>query len=266
MSETTALELHNLRKSFGGRTVLAIKTLRIVPGEMVALLGASGSGKSTLLRLAAGMQVADADSGELRVNGLCLQSQGKLARAIRRQRHAIGFIFQQFNLVGRLPLIINVLAGALGRVPFYRSLFEVFTKQEWSLARAALQRVSLQDYQWQRTDSLSGGQQQRAAIARTLVQQAQLLLADEPVASLDPQSAEMVMELLQDLNRTERLTVVVALHQVELAMRYCSRVIALRQGEVIYDGSASALSAADYAQFYQTSFIENSPATKERAA
>jgi phosphonate transport system ATP-binding protein len=252
MTDLAALTAQDVSRHFGQRAALQRLSLQVQPGEMVALLGASGSGKSTLLRLMAGMLPADAKSGAIHIHGQLLQQHGQLAPHIRHLRREIGFVFQQFNLVGRLPLIINVLAGALGRIPLYRSLFGLFTRAEWALARQALQRVGLLDYQWQRADSLSGGQQQRAAIARALVQQAKVILADEPVASLDPQSASMVMELLQDLNRTEGLTVVVSLHQVELAQRYCPRIIALRQGQIIYDGLAGTLSAFDIRKFYDT--------------
>ena len=251
MTKLLALDLRNVSKRFGRRQALHQLSLQIQPGEMVALLGASGSGKSTLMRLVAGMQPADTNSGSIEVFDQLLQNKGRIAPHIRQLRRTIGFVYQQFNLVGQLPLIINVLTGALGRIPLYRSLFGIFTRGEWALARQALQRVGLLEYQWQRADSLSGGQQQRAAIARVLVQQSKLLLADEPVASLDPHSASMVMELLQDLNRHEKITVLVSLHQVELARRYCTRVIALQQGRIIYDGPAAALDIEDYQDFYE---------------
>lgn len=250
MSGQHALSIRSTTKTFGQRAAVQKLSLQVIPGEMVALLGASGSGKSTLLRLIAGMQTADTSSGLIEVFNHPVQNQGRISPHIRDVRRHIGFVFQQFNLVGRLPLIINVLTGALGRMPLYRSLLGIFTANEWLLARQALQRVGLLDYQWQRADNLSGGQQQRAAIARALVQQAKLLLADEPVASLDPQSAELVMDLLQDLNRREKLTIIVSLHQVELARRYCSRVIALRHGKIIYDGPAATLTTEDYQDFY----------------
>lgn len=246
----TAYEIQNLTKSFGGRKALHNINLSVRSGEMVALLGASGSGKSTLLRLMAGLAKSD-PAGAICLFDAPIQTAGKLSRSIRQQRRHVGFVFQQFNLVGRLPLIINVLAGVLGRIPLYRSLFGIFTAAERGLARVALARVALDGRDWQRADSLSGGQQQRAAIARILVQQAKIILADEPVASLDPDSAHRVMALLRELHQKEQMTVIVSLHQVELARRYCDRIVALSHGKIIYDGPADTLSVKDIENFYR---------------
>jgi phosphonate transport system ATP-binding protein len=153
----------------------------------------------------------------------------------------VGFIFQQFNLVGRLSLFSNVIIGALGHVNFWRGLFGAWPSAEKTAAMAALARVGVADYAGQRANTLSGGQQQRGAIARTLVQRAEAVLADEPVASLDPVSARRVMETLQDLNRTDGMTVIVTLHHVEYAMRYCRRVVALQAGKVVFDGPVEKL-------------------------
>jgi phosphonate transport system ATP-binding protein len=250
---THAVEVRGLSKSFrADRKALDDVTLQIAPGEMVALLGASGSGKSTLLRHVAGFVTGDAGSGEILVNGRTVQRNGRLARDVRRVRAEIGFVFQQFNLVGRLPVITNVLVGMLTRVPKWRSLLRIFKAAEVQTGLDALAQVGIDDYAFQRASTLSGGQQQRAAIARTLVQNAQVILADEPIASLDPESSRRVMSLLAQINRTRKVAVVVSLHQVDVAMRYCPRVVALRHGKVVYDGPSAALTPQMLRDLYGT--------------
>jgi len=241
----TALRIENLSKQFKSRQlVLSDVSLEVRHGEMVALIGASGSGKSTLLRHIAGLIASDADAGSLvEVDGVCVQRRGKIDRNIRRTRARIGFVFQQFNLVDRLPVIVNVLVGALHRMPWWHGLFGLFAEPERRRALQALARVGIADCALQRASTLSGGQQQRAAIARTLLQGARLILADEPIASLDPESSRRVMEILSQINREDGCTVVVSLHQVDIAMKYCPRVVALREGRVVYDGPYSALTA-----------------------
>ena len=241
----TALRIESLSKQFKARQlVLSDVSLEVRHGEMVALIGASGSGKSTLLRHIAGLVASDADAGSLvEVDGVCVQRRGKIDRDIRRTRARIGFVFQQFNLVDRLPVMVNVLVGALHRMPWWRGLFGLFAETERRRALQALTRVGIADCALQRASTLSGGQQQRAAIARTLLQGARLILADEPIASLDPESSRRVMDILSQINREDGCTVVVSLHQVDIAMKYCPRVIALREGRVVYDGPSSALTA-----------------------
>lgn len=234
------VEVRNLRKSFGGAPALKGVTLRIAPGERVALLGASGSGKSTLMRCLCGLETAE--SGQVQVFGESLQADGRLGRDIRRLRRGIGVVFQQFNLVGRLPVMSNVLTGLAAETPLWRCLSGRFTLRQQARALEALEAIGLAPQAFQRASTLSGGQQQRAAIARVLVQGARLLLADEPVASLDPESTRRVMEQLTQLNREAGMTLVVSLHHVALARRYCDRVIALRRGELVFDGPSSALS------------------------
>ncbi len=238
-----AIEVEALRKSFHGMPALKGVSLRVERGEMVALLGASGSGKSTLLRHLNGLHRADAGAGSVvRVLGRTVQSGGVLARDIRRQRADVAAVFQQFNLVDRLPVMTHVMAGALHRQPLWRAMLRRFPQAERQRAWAALQRVGIESCAWQRASTLSGGQQQRAAISRALVQEAKLILADEPVASLDPASSRCVMELLAELNLELGVTVLVSLHQVEHAFAFCPRTIALRAGEVVFDGPTRALS------------------------
>ncbi|MDP3322743.1 MAG: phosphonate ABC transporter ATP-binding protein, partial [Hydrogenophaga sp.] len=234
-----------------GKHALRDINLCIRQGEMVALIGASGSGKSTLLRHVAGLVVADAGEGSLiEIDGCCVQQGGRVHRDIRKVRSQIGFVFQQFNLVDRLPVMANVLVGRLHRMPLWRSLTRWFNAQERAMAIEALARVGIADCHAQRASTLSGGQQQRAAIARTLVQGARVVLADEPIASLDPESSRKVMEILTRINREDGSTVVVSLHQVDMALKYCPRVIALHQGQVVFDGAASALTPALLRELY----------------
>ncbi|WP_011300296.1 phosphonate ABC transporter ATP-binding protein [Cupriavidus necator] len=250
---THAIEVCGLTKSFrADRKALDDVTLHVAPGEMVALLGASGSGKSTLLRHIAGFVTSDAGAGEIVVNGRAVQRHGRLARNVRSVRSEIGFVFQQFNLVGRLPVMTNVLVGMLSRLPKWRSLLRLFKANEIQAGLHALAQVGIDDYAFQRASTLSGGQQQRAAIARTLVQNARVILADEPIASLDPESSRRVMSLLAQINRTRQVAVVVSLHQVDVAMRYCPRVVALRHGKVVYDGPSAALTPDMLRDLYGT--------------
>ncbi|WP_430396292.1 phosphonate ABC transporter ATP-binding protein [Ferrovibrio sp.] len=247
-----AIEIVHLSKTFAtGKRALDKINLVIQPGEMVALIGASGSGKSTLLRHVAGLMQGDRDAqAQVAVNGRMVQQAGKLGRSIRETRAGIGFVFQQFNLVGRLPVITNVLAGNLGRLPLWRSLLRWFTDEQRRDAVQALARVGIAQCAFQRASTLSGGQQQRAAIARALVQKADVILADEPIASLDPESSRRVMAALAEINRSDGVTVVVSLHQVDFALKYCRRVVALRDGRVMYDGPAASVTAAMLRDLY----------------
>jgi phosphonate transport system ATP-binding protein len=223
----------------------------------VALLGASGSGKSTLLRTLCGLETLDAgQGGRIEVLGRQLQAEGRLAADIRAQRRAIGIIFQQFNLVGRLPVLTNVLTGLAPELPLWRAVLGRYSLAERARALDALDAMGLGEQAFQRASTLSGGQQQRAAIARALVQGARVLLADEPVASLDPESTRRVMELLLQINREQGLTLLVSLHHVGLARRFCERVIALRDGALVFDGPAAQLTPSFLRELYGTAVEE----------
>lgn len=245
---SAAIRINNLSKTFSCCKALQDVSLDIRSGEMVALIGASGSGKSTLLRHVAGFVAAD--GGEIAVMDRIVQRGGKIAPNVRRLRAEIGFVFQQFNLVGRLSVMTNVLTGLLYRTSFWRGLSMRFSLDEREQAMEALAGVGMEQFAWQRAATLSGGQQQRAALARCLVQRAKVILADEPIASLDPESARNVMELLAGMNREHGCTVVVSLHQVEFALRYCPRTVALHGGRVVYDGPSAALTPQLLGELY----------------
>ena len=239
-----AIHVDHLNKTFARKTALVDLQLTIGAGEMVALIGASGSGKSTLLRHLAGLACCDRkNGGSVKVLGREVQASGRLNGKVRRLRADIGYIFQQFNLVNRLSVLDNVLLGSLGRMPRWRGNLGLFNADEKQFAMESLARVGLADLAAQRASTLSGGQQQRVAIARALTQRAEVILADEPIASLDPESARKVMEILADINRRDGKTVVVTLHQVDYATRYCPRAVALKGGRIHFDGPAADLSS-----------------------
>src|SRR5262249_21437129 len=241
------LDVRRTSKSFGHVRVLNDVSLTIRRGEMVGLIGASGSGKSTLIRTIAGLTPIDPDRrGSARESAILLfgqpmQQRGRIAKAATALRVRVGVIFQQFNLVPRLSLLTNVCLGLLGRLSPLKATFGHFALAEKQRAMRALVRVGIAEHALKRGCDLSGGQQQRAAIARALVQGAEFIVADEPIASLDPSSARRVMDILADLNRRDDITVLVSLHQVEYALKYCPRTIALKAGEVAYDGPSRAL-------------------------
>jgi phosphonate transport system ATP-binding protein len=256
MLTETLVEVRRVSKSFDRRTpVLKDVSFHLKRGEMVALIGASGSGKSTLIRAIAGLVPIDkrrADGGRV-VNGSAaesdaiflfgqpMQQNGRIIGSAKELRARIGVVFQQFNLVSRLPVLTNVCLGLLGRMPFLQGTLGRFSADEKRRAMRALARVGMAEHALKRGSELSGGQQQRAAIARTLVQGAELLIADEPIASLDPNSARRVMDILADMNARDRITILVSLHQVEYGVKYCPRTIALKAGEVVYDGPSCEL-------------------------
>jgi phosphonate transport system ATP-binding protein len=245
------VEVRRVSKSFDRRVpILKNVSFQLKRGEMVALIGASGSGKSTLIRAIAGLVPIDkrrinrhgeADSDGIFLFGQPMQQNGRIIGSAKELRARIGVVFQQFNLVSRLPVLTNVCLGLLGRMPFVQGTLGRFTADEKRRAMRALDRVGMAEHALKRGSELSGGQQQRAAIARTLLQGAELLIADEPIASLDPNSARRVMDILADMNRRDRITILVSLHQVEYGVKYCPRTIALKAGEVVYDGPSCEL-------------------------
>jgi phosphonate transport system ATP-binding protein len=253
------LQARHISKSYHDTRVLDGVSLEIKRGEMVGLIGASGSGKSTLIRAIAGLTAIDRRSsngtdehpeGEIRLFSQPIQQRGRVARSANALRARLGVVFQQFNLVPRLSVLTNVCLGLLGRMPLLPATFGHFNVEQKRRAMRALTRVGIAEHALKRGCDLSGGEQQRAAIARTLVQGAEFIVADEPIASLDPNSARRVMDILGDLNRLDGITVLVSLHQVEYALRYCPRTIALKVGEIVYDGPSSALTSEQLCAIY----------------
>jgi phosphonate transport system ATP-binding protein len=236
-----AVKVSKVQKSYTQK-VLDDVSFSIETGEMLALIGPSGSGKSTLMRHLSGLVMSDKDSQtNIEVLGKRIQQSGRLAKDIRQTRSKIGCIFQQFNLINRLSVMTNVLIGCLGNIPAWRGYLGYFSEEEKQKALDALERVGLKEHAYKKAANLSGGQQQRVAIARALMQEADIILADEPISSLDPRSARVVMEMLEDINRQDGKTVIVTLHQVDVARKYCPRVIALREGKLFFDGTREQL-------------------------
>jgi phosphonate transport system ATP-binding protein len=254
MTEKPLISIRDVTRTFGATRALDGVSLAVDRGEMIALIGASGSGKSTLLRAIAGLTVIDSGYGRIDAFGERLQENGRLTDRAAAARARMGFIFQQFNLVGRLSLFTNAALGSLGRIGFWRGLFGLWPDETKADAMSALTRMDLAASAGQRAGTLSGGQQQRAAIARALVQGAEAILADEPVASLDPVSARRVMDILRRLNRDDGLTVLVTLHQVDYALRFCDRVVALKAGKVVYDGPTGGLDRGRLVDIYGPEF------------
>ena len=228
----------NVSKTYpNGVKGLSHINLTINDGEFVSIIGLSGAGKSTLLRSV--NRLNDVTEGEITIDGVSLTKAGK--KELRRIRRRIGMISQQFNLVKRSTVQKNVLSGRLGYYSTWKSILGLFSKEDYERTKDALERVDLQDKLHSRCDELSGGQQQRVSIARTLVQQADIILADEQVASLDPVTTQKIMKDLQNINTTLGKTVIVNIHSVELARSFSTRIIALKAGEIVFDGAPEEL-------------------------
>ncbi len=240
--------VNNLSKSFSSRD-FALKTINftIEPQSFTAILGPSGAGKTTLLRCI--LQLQSPDRGTVLFNQHNLTHCSK--SELRWARSQIGFIAQDYNLVGRRSALENCLAGRLQELPFWRCLLNQYPRALLLEGMTALARVGLADMAFRRADQLSGGQQQRVAIARALTQRVELLLADEPIASLDPESAHTVLSLLKSLCHNEGLTVICNLHQVEFAKQYSDRILGIRQGEVVLDQPTATVTEGELEQLYR---------------
>ncbi|MDO6589938.1 phosphonate ABC transporter ATP-binding protein [Loktanella sp. D2R18] len=234
---TQYLTLSDVTRQFGPTTAVDRVSLKIEPGQFVGVIGRSGAGKSTLLRLI--NRLIDPTSGSISFDGTEITAlKGK---ALREWRRDCAMIFQQFNLVDRLDVLTNVLIGRLAEHGFLSSMAMQFTDAERAQAIAALDRLDLVPQALQRAGTLSGGQQQRVAIAKALVQKPKIMLADEPIASLDPANATLVMDGLKQINQDDGITVLVNLHTLDTARAYCDRIIAMREGRVFFDGTARQL-------------------------
>jgi phosphonate transport system ATP-binding protein len=231
------LQLVDLTRRFGDKRAVDTASLSVGDGEMVGIIGRSGAGKSTLLRLI--NRLIDPSEGKILYHGTDVTAlQGKELRAWRART---AMIFQQFNLVNRLDVLTNVMCGKLYAIPTSRVLLKWFTPIERALAIQALDRLGMAEVAMNRADTLSGGQQQRVAIARALMQRPRLLLADEPIASLDPLNAKLVMDALADINRRDGITVLINLHTIDTARSYCRRIIGMSAGRIVFDGAPAEL-------------------------
>ncbi|MCC8962580.1 phosphonate ABC transporter ATP-binding protein [Bradyrhizobium sp. Pear76] len=231
------LVVEGLTCRFGTKAAVDNASFSLAPGSFVGVIGRSGAGKSTLLRMI--NRLADPTSGRILYEGTDVTAlRGK---ALRQWRARSAMIFQQFNLVGRLDVLTNVLMGRLAQIPSWRSLAQVWPEQDRALALSALEQFDIAQLAAQRADQLSGGQQQRVAIARALVQEPDIILADEPIASLDPRNTKIVMDALLRINKHFGITVLCNLHSLDLARTYCDRLIGMAAGHVVFDGAPAAL-------------------------
>lgn len=248
------IEFKNVTKIYdNGVKALSNINLNIEQGEFVAIIGLSGSGKSTLIRCVNRMH--EITSGELYVNNIDVSKiKGK---EVRRFRRDIGMVFQSFNLITRSTVIKNVMTAFVPDLPLHRKLFGVFTKENKVNALIALDNVNILDKAYIRVDQLSGGQQQRVAIARVLAQDPKIILADEPVASLDPITAVQVMEDFKRINRENNMSILFNIHDVEMAIEYADRIIGINQGKIIFDGKSSEITKEILDNIYEQDLESN---------
>ncbi|MFD1017833.1 phosphonate ABC transporter ATP-binding protein [Thalassobacillus hwangdonensis] len=215
-------------------------------GEFVVIVGLSGAGKSTFIRSI--NRLVSPTDGELNIDGDNILKYNP--KQLRKLRTEVGMIFQQHNLVKRSTVMKNVIAGRLGYTSTFKSMFNLYPKKDLSLAYESLKRVNIGDKVHARADQLSGGQQQRVSIARVLTQQPKVILADEPVASLDPPTSHQVMTYLKQINKEDNITTIVNLHFIDMAMEYADRIIGMREGQVVFDGPASQVSESTFEDIY----------------
>ena len=231
------LELSNVTRKFGTKKAVDSVSISIPKGQMVGVIGRSGAGKSTLLRMI--NRLIDPSDGTIQFDDAQVSSM--TGKQLRDWQRDCAMIFQQFNLVPRLDVLTNVLLGRLNHRNTVLNLFNIFSQQERAQALMALERLGIEQTALQRAGTLSGGQQQRVAIARALMQQPKMILADEPIASLDPLNAQIVMDSLKDINEREGITVITNLHTLDTARAYCQRIIGMSEGRVVFDGTADQL-------------------------
>ena len=248
------IKFDNVSKVYpNGYHALKNISLEIEQGEFVAIIGLSGAGKSTLLRTINRMH--DISDGTLTVNGQEVnQLKGKELRKFRRK---LGMVFQSFNLVTRTTVIKNVLTSRVPDLPVWKAIIGLYPKKDKIIALEALDKVGILDKAYIRADQLSGGQQQRVALARTLAQNPEIILADEPVAALDPITAGQVMDDFKRINKEMNISVLINIHHVDLALKYCDRVIGIKAGEIVYDGPSSKVDQAVLKEIYGRELSED---------
>ncbi len=243
------LQIRGLTRRFGDKVAVDHVSLDVPAGQMLGIIGRSGAGKSTLLRMINRLQEPSEGTirfGETEVTTLT-------GKALRDWRTACAMIFQQFNLIPRLDVLTNVLVGRLNHRGTLASLLGLFTPAERAMALQALERFDLMETAFLRASQISGGQQQRVAICRALLQEPRLMLADEPIASLDPRNAQVVMDALRRINREDGLTVLCNLHHLDTARAYCDRIVAMQAGRIVFDGAPDALTSEKVREVYGVS-------------
>ena len=240
------LAIEGISRRFGGKTAVCDVTIGIESGSFVGVIGRSGAGKSTLLRML--NRLVDPSEGRITIDGVDVTSLR--GQALRDWRARCAMIFQQFNLIGRLDVLTNVLMGRLNMVSTTAAVLQLWSRQDKALALSALEQFDIAGLAAQRADSLSGGQQQRVAIARALVQEPSIILADEPIASLDPRNTKVVMDALLRINKHFGITVVCNLHSLDLARSYCDRLVGMSAGKVVFDDVPAALTASAARELY----------------
>ena len=231
------LEIKNLTVEYGNFRAIDNVSFTVKDGEFVAVIGSSGGGKSSLMK--AINLLVKPKSGSIKIDDEEMTDLS--SRKLRMKRRKIGFVFQDYNLIDRLSVIENVLTGRLGYKSSLKSLLGIFSKEEYENAEKALEKVGLSEKFFVRGDELSGGQKQRVAIAKALVQEPKIILADEPVASLDVNSSKIIMEYFKEINRVQGITVIINIHDVNIALKYADRVIALKKGKIVFDGKGSEI-------------------------
>jgi len=240
------LAIEGISRRFGGKIAVSNVNLEIAPGAFIGVIGRSGAGKSTLLRML--NRLVDPTEGKISFDGV--EVTALRGQALRDWRARCAMIFQQFNLIGRLDVLTNVLMGRLNKVSTANAVLQLWSKEDKALALSALEQFDIANLAAQRADSLSGGQQQRVAIARALVQEPSIILADEPIASLDPRNTKVVMDALLRINRHFGITVICNLHSLDLARSYCDRLIGMSAGAVVFDNAPAALTASAARELY----------------
>ncbi|MBR2808706.1 MAG: phosphonate ABC transporter ATP-binding protein [Erysipelotrichaceae bacterium] len=235
--------------------------LEIEQGELVAIIGLSGAGKSTLIRTI--NKMIDITGGKVEVDGVDVSSLS--GKALRKFRRKIGMVFQSFNLVSKTTVINNVLSARVADMSLFRTIFGLYSKEDKVTALEALQRVGILDKAYVRCDQLSGGQQQRVALARTLAQNPKIILADEPVAALDPIMADVVMNDFKRINKELNITILINIHHVDLALKFADRVIGIKAGKIVYDGPANKIDDAMLEQIYGRALNDDDVMEKSNA-